>query len=103
MLRRPPRSTRTDTLFPYTTLFRSRRGPARNADEPGGERGEGRVRRCHRLYGEISRQSTPHRIPDLRRWLGTSDPSRRARLLAPAPPPEGARGSPPADPEPRRA
>src|SRR3546814_19732980 len=32
MIRRPPRSTRTDTLFPYTTLFRSRR------------RGEGRVR-----------------------------------------------------------
>src|SRR3546814_4011978 len=27
MIRRPPRSTRTDTLFPYTTLFRSRRGP----------------------------------------------------------------------------
>src|SRR3546814_14012910 len=27
MIRRPPRSTRTDTLFPYTTLFRS---PARN-------------------------------------------------------------------------
>src|SRR3546814_20042848 len=26
MIRRPPRSTRTDTLFPYTTLFRSRRG-----------------------------------------------------------------------------
>src|SRR3546814_13790460 len=33
MIRRPPRSTRTYTLFPYTTLFRSRqlaeRGPAR--------------------------------------------------------------------------
>src|SRR3546814_714384 len=28
MIRRPPRSTRTDTLFPYTTLFRSRRGVA---------------------------------------------------------------------------
>src|SRR3546814_3616895 len=28
MIRRPPRSTRTDTLFPYTTLFRSGR-PAR--------------------------------------------------------------------------
>src|SRR3546814_3829070 len=29
MIRRPPRSTRTDTLFPYTTLFRSRaRGQA---------------------------------------------------------------------------
>src|SRR3546814_4912422 len=26
MIRRPPRSTRTDTLFPYTTLFRSTRG-----------------------------------------------------------------------------
>src|SRR3546814_14174777 len=32
MIRRPPRSTRTDTLFPYTTLFRSLpRGAARNA------------------------------------------------------------------------
>src|SRR3546814_19740942 len=31
MIRPPPRSTRTDTLFPYTTLFRSARGsvPAR--------------------------------------------------------------------------
>src|SRR3546814_4088507 len=29
MIRRPPRSTRTDTLFPYTTLFRS--------DDPGDE------------------------------------------------------------------
>src|SRR3546814_12106167 len=28
MIRRPPRSTRTDTLFPYTTLFRSRAQPA---------------------------------------------------------------------------
>src|SRR3546814_9958182 len=28
MIRRPPRSTRTDTLFPYTTLFRSRPIPA---------------------------------------------------------------------------
>src|SRR3546814_3664708 len=35
MIRRPPRSTRTDTLFPYTTLFRSASacrayGPSRN-------------------------------------------------------------------------
>src|SRR3546814_6010806 len=28
MIRRPPRSTRTDTLFPYTTLFRSAENPA---------------------------------------------------------------------------
>src|SRR3546814_8137702 len=39
MIRRPPRSTRTDTLFPYTTLFRSaglhdlcRAGPAHGTD-----------------------------------------------------------------------
>src|SRR3546814_6428776 len=30
MIRRPPRSTRTDTLFPYTTLFRSAPGSASN-------------------------------------------------------------------------
>src|SRR3546814_5200247 len=29
MIRRPPRSTRTDTLFPYTTLFRSRGNPVK--------------------------------------------------------------------------
>src|SRR3546814_8997330 len=39
MIRRPPRSTRTDTLFPYTTLFRSPRGGARPgaAKAPGQE------------------------------------------------------------------
>src|SRR3546814_20730049 len=34
MIRRPPRSTRTDTLFPYTTLFRS----------PGGTLGRSQIR-----------------------------------------------------------
>src|SRR3546814_3173090 len=43
MIRRPPRSTRTDTLFPYTTLFRSRT-PAR------GDRGRTR-RRFHARTG----------------------------------------------------
>src|SRR3546814_11926223 len=41
MIRRPPRSTRTDTLFPYTTLFRSTcwgSGDVEIADAP--ERGE---------------------------------------------------------------
>src|SRR3546814_19869054 len=33
MIRRPPRSTRTDTLFPYTTLFRSHPARHREADE----------------------------------------------------------------------
>src|SRR3546814_7029289 len=34
MLRRPPRSTRTDTLFPYTTLFRSKRLSGLNSCRP---------------------------------------------------------------------
>src|SRR3546814_18832159 len=33
MIRRPPRSTRTDTLFPYTTLFRSVEGNRLRRDE----------------------------------------------------------------------
>src|SRR3546814_3068090 len=37
MIRRPPRSTRTDTLFPYTTLFRS----CRRRDPPAGDRPAG--------------------------------------------------------------
>src|SRR3546814_3511249 len=38
IVRRPPRSTRTDTLFPYPTLFRSgrRRGHVRARRRPGG-------------------------------------------------------------------
>src|SRR3546814_2322991 len=36
MIRRPPRSTRTDTLFPYTTLFRSGRGDLEKGDRPAG-------------------------------------------------------------------
>src|SRR3546814_5400881 len=39
MIRRPPRSTRTDTLFPYTTLFRSgRRMTTPLSSPPGGDR-----------------------------------------------------------------
>src|SRR3546814_9193732 len=36
MIRRPPRSTRTDTLFPYTTLFRSDEIPSRDVVPEGG-------------------------------------------------------------------
>src|SRR3546814_11389430 len=35
MIRRPPRSTRTDTLFPYTTLFRSAGQPHRQGEGGG--------------------------------------------------------------------
>src|SRR3546814_1915924 len=36
MIRRPPRSTRTDTLFPYTTRFRSANGNGRKGSQSGG-------------------------------------------------------------------
>src|SRR3546814_19766320 len=36
MIRPPPRSTRTDTLFPYTTLFRSRIGSEHGGTERSG-------------------------------------------------------------------
>src|SRR3546814_2196703 len=45
MIRRPPRSTRTDTLFPYTTLFRSVGGVTAGADA----RGFGRARHPRRI------------------------------------------------------
>src|SRR3546814_9747624 len=56
MIRRPPRSTRTDTLFPYTTLCRSPRrcrppGPPR----PGRPQSVDRARRDHRRSNEIRR------------------------------------------------
>src|SRR3546814_4750003 len=56
MIRRPPRSTRTDTLFPYTTLFRSQYPVPRDlpgADHPGGERARRRPARHPRpAHGE---------------------------------------------------
>src|SRR3546814_10391039 len=48
MIRRPPRSTRTDTLFPYTTLFRSR-CPRGSADPSTGARGRCRAGRMKTL------------------------------------------------------
>src|SRR3546814_10393081 len=52
MIRRPPRSTRTDTLFPYTTLFRSDGGP-----QPG-------VGACGRCVGvrQEHRKPRPHGV-----------------------------------------
>src|SRR3546814_6737426 len=58
MIRRPPRSTRTDTLFPYTTLFRS---VDRNG-EIGGGRGTRAVGRRRQPLVECSgrRRSEEH-------------------------------------------
>src|SRR3546814_5680109 len=61
MIRRPPRSTRTDTLFPYTTLFRSR-GDAAGARRraAGLHRGDGKSGAapayCGALRGQLRRR-----------------------------------------------
>src|SRR3546814_371224 len=66
MIRRPPISTRTDTLFPYTTLFRS--GPARPADRPVRQQ-----RRQQRAAPALRRPGQPRHapgidpVPDVRR------------------------------------
>src|SRR3546814_4157505 len=66
MIRRPPRSTRTDTLFPYTTLFRSVRHPLRRAD---GELRPDLAARRRRLLPS----ATPiRRRPDRRRGQGVT-------------------------------
>src|SRR3546814_5751785 len=56
MIRRPPRSTRTDTLFPYTTLFRSsdRRGVSAGPRQFGREPGPD-LRRPVRLFDRRAR------------------------------------------------
>src|SRR3546814_7931461 len=54
MIRRPPRSTRTDTLFPYTTLFRSARCDRASGRIPVGagvSHGSGRSRPVDRRWG----------------------------------------------------
>src|SRR3546814_1248969 len=56
MIRRPPRSTRTDTLFPYTTLFRSQQG---DREEPRRERLPGQARRADRP----AQPALLHRLP----------------------------------------
>src|SRR3546814_18371405 len=60
MILRPPRSTRTDTLFPYTTLFRSGRAAGRGAEEVRTDL-ESQVR-CFNLAGR-SEADAPHTLP----------------------------------------
>src|SRR3546814_20260375 len=57
MIRRPPRSTRTDTLFPYTTLFRSVEG----GDGDGGVRIDGHESSPWIGVRWIFREARPHR------------------------------------------
>ncbi len=55
-------------------------------------RGQGGLRRRHRLPGEGDRPPAPHRDPGVRRRARRRGPPVRARLLDPAPQPEGDRG-----------
>src|SRR3546814_15386985 len=63
MIRRPPRSTRTDTLFPYTTLFRA--GGRQAALEMERARDDGSRRRdgAHRI-SRTRRGELAHRLPE---------------------------------------
>src|SRR3546814_9929143 len=60
MIRLPPRSTRTDTLFPYTTLFRSHPRPRCPllALEPAARLGDGA---CHRRLERVPHHLSPGR------------------------------------------
>src|SRR3546814_13608265 len=66
MIRRPPRSTRTDTLFPYTTLFRSTRAqiswPKACA-----------ARRHSRRHGALTDRRRAHQVHE-RRCLAKRNP-----------------------------
>src|SRR3546814_6549297 len=68
MRRRPTRSTRTDTLFPYTTLFRSAGHPVRELLLGGDDL------RCSKLLGRLPQP--PRRDGDVRLRIGHR---RRAR------------------------
>src|SRR3546814_4541468 len=86
MIRRPPRSTRTDTLFPYTTLFRSDDPLRRNAALPRVEQAaeERRVdRRLERRVGQHDEGIAASQFHD--RFLEIAARAfgdRRARALA---------------------
>src|SRR3546814_18005572 len=86
MIRRPPRSTRTDTLFPYTTLFRSDRDrrvvrPAREAErEVAGLAGLGDGERYLVLEREARRQIELPAVPIERRGEEQVDVE-RARVV----------------------
>src|SRR3546814_14213391 len=85
MIRRPPESTRTDTLVPYTTLFRSDRahcGPPRTyqRDEPFGAFRQPRVRYGRTAPARRSRGRAVQ-IQGRHQWE-PHDPERRLRATA---------------------
>src|SRR3546814_18135090 len=85
MIRRPPRSTRTDTLFPYTTLFRSAL-PAASANEEGVPkdlRDEDGNEPCDR---EAEENLLPDHLPFHEEGMGDPPPALAGeQLVVPAP------------------
>src|SRR3546814_1847315 len=77
MSRRPPRSTRTDTLFPYTTLFRSACDPARPVIGQGRGDGRQRPRRAVFRTRKLRRLFPPAAGPDAARRRVLSEPRHR--------------------------
>src|SRR3546814_3518704 len=66
MIRRPPRSTRTDTLFPYTTLFRSQGVRWRDRQPqspPAPDRKRVDARGAEQISGAASVRDMPWRAP----------------------------------------
>src|SRR3546814_11187983 len=63
MIRRPPRSTRTDTLFPYTTLFRSTQCDRESAVLVWHQCRAGNRHRCGAGAHEVAAARTPAQLP----------------------------------------
>src|SRR3546814_3198243 len=61
MIRRPPRSTRTDTLFPYTTLFRSAMLASAIGIDRTVEHDVGRAVSCEDCFRVLDRHRGPQR------------------------------------------
>src|SRR3546814_13214100 len=73
MRRRPPRSTRTDTLFPYTTLFRSPRVEAPRVEAPRVETPHVETPRVETPRVEAPRVEAPRVEPTPARQAAPSD------------------------------
>src|SRR3546814_12230244 len=71
MIRRPPRATRTDTLFPYTTLFRSIDMKARVMRIGQREIAEGETVTIDGATGEVMAGAVPTVQPELAGDFGT--------------------------------
>src|SRR3546814_14420795 len=85
MIRRPPRSTRTDTLFPYTTLFRSTDGPRGQAmvDWLAAD-GDGRQRVFEAYIAVFMTKTLARRAKLLPKKLAEKDPALAAAMAAEA-------------------